>query len=92
MSINHLACKDMIQQAWSLQKTGSRVAQLRNKLRNIRRKAPDWNRTVFGRVESEIKRRIAQLQEIQSTIKTSEDVKRERSIREELEELLNREE
>ena len=45
----------MIKQAWSLQKTGSRVAQLRNKLRNIRRKAPDWNRTVFGRVESEIK-------------------------------------
>ena len=43
-------------------------------------------------MESEIKKRIAQLQEIHNTITTSKDVRRERSIKEELEELLNREE
>ena len=43
-------------------------------------------------MEVKIKRKQCQLQQLQDSILTSEDVKRERTYREELEELLNREE
>lgn len=56
------------------------------------REASNWNRTVLGRVESEIKRKLAHLQEIRNTITTPDDLRRERCLREDLEELLNREE
>ena len=43
-------------------------------------------------MEVEIKMKQSQLQQLQDSIVTSEDVRRERVFREELEELLNREE
>ena len=47
---------------------------------------------MFGRVETEIWRKQNQLQQIQNAINTPDDTRRERVIREELEDLLNREE
>ena len=40
--------------AWELHSTGSRANQLRNKLINVKKKALEWNRNVFGKVEVEI--------------------------------------
>nr|POE73655.1 hypothetical protein CFP56_76544 [Quercus suber] len=73
-------------------KEGSRANQLRNKLVNVKKMALDWNRNVFGRVEVEIRRKQNQLQYLQDSIVTNDDVRRERVYREELEELLDREE
>lgn len=47
---------------------------------------------MFGKVEDEIRRKQNQLQTLQDSIVTKEDVRRERVYREELEELLDREE
>lgn len=47
---------------------------------------------VFGKVESEIRRTLAQLQELQNSISTPDDVRREKCLKEDPEELLIREE
>ena len=54
--------------------------------------ALEWNRNVFGKVEVEIRRKQNQLQHLQDSIVSNDDVRRERVCREELEELLDREE
>lgn len=82
----------MILQAWNLHTKGSRGAQLNNKLANVKRGAIGWNKSIFGRVDLEIKKKLAELQEIQDSIAFVEDVRKEKSLREELEGLLNREE
>ena len=92
MWLTHAGCKEMVQIAWGCQSTGSRAAQLRNKLLNVKFKALEWNKNVFGKVEDEIRRKQNQLQTLQDSIVTKEDVRRERVCREELEELLDREE
>ena len=55
MWIIHSTCQDMIQQSRDLQTHGSRATQLRNKFSNVKKKALEWNKLVFGRVENEIK-------------------------------------
>ncbi|KAF3968914.1 hypothetical protein CMV_007252 [Castanea mollissima] len=92
MWITHTDCKGMVRKAWDFHTQGSRAEQLKNRLSNVRRVALDWNRNVFGRAETEIWRKQNQLQQIQNSINTLEDIRRERVAREELEELLNREE
>lgn len=82
----------MIRQAWNLHTKGSRGAQLKNKLANVKREVIGWNKHVFGRVELEIKKKLAELQGIQDSIASIEDVRKEKILREELERLLNREE
>ena len=82
----------MIHQVWRLHTKGSRATQLSNKLSNVRKEAINWNKSDFGKVDSEIKRKLADLQEIQNSITSLEDVRREKIIREELEVLLYREE
>ena len=64
MWLNHPTCKDMIYQAWRLHTKGSRATQLNNKLLNVRKEAINWNKLDFGKVDSEIKRKLADLQEI----------------------------
>lgn len=81
----------MIRQAWNLHTKGSRRAQLNNKLANVKREVIGWNKYVFGRVELEIKKKLAELQGIQDSIASIEDVRKEKILREELERLLNRE-
>ena len=92
MWLTHEGCKKMVHHAWEIQSRGSRATQLRNKFINVKQKALEWNRRVFGKVEIDIKRKQSQLQQIQDSIVISEDVRRERVCREELEELLNRKE
>lgn len=82
----------MIRQALNLHTRGSRRAQLNNKLANVKREVIGWNKYVFGRVELEIKKKLAELQGIQDSIASIEDVRKEKILREELERLLNREE
>ena len=82
----------MIHQAWNLHTKGSRGAQLNNKLANVKKEAIGWNKSVFGKVELEIKKKLAELQEMQDSIVSIEDVRKEKILREELEGLLNKEE
>ena len=51
-----------------------------------------WNKEIFGMVEHEVHQKQLQLQEIQNSIFTIEDVRKERLLREDLEILMNREE
>lgn len=51
----------------------------------------DWNKQVFGKVERDIKVMQTQLQQIQNSINSIEDVVKERALRNELEDLLNKE-
>ena len=61
-------------------------------LSNVRKEVLSQNKKVFGRVECEIKLKQAQLQNIQNSINSVKDVRKEKATREELEVLLNREE
>nr|POF05740.1 dna-directed rna polymerases ii, iv and v subunit 11 [Quercus suber] len=65
---------EMVHHAWELQSTGSRATQLRNKLINVKQKALEWNKKVFGNVEVEIKMKQNQLQHLQDSIVTNEDI------------------
>lgn len=51
----------------------------------------DWNKQVFRKVERDIKVMQTQLQQIQNSINSIEDVVKERALRNELEDQLNRE-
>ena len=92
MWTSHPSCKEMIQLAWRSQNAGSRAAQLYSKLQKVRPDSSSWNKTVFGKVEPEIKNKLALLQDIQNTIVNEDDVRREKCIRGEVEDLLNKEE
>ena len=80
MWLTHDSCKEMVHHAWELHSTGSRATQLRNKLINVKQKALEWNKNVFGNVEVEIKMKQNQLQHLQVSIMTNEDVRREREL------------
>lgn len=71
---------------------GSRAAQLWAKFLSVRKSARNWNKFVFGKVDYEIKLKQPQLQQIQNSIGSVEDIRKERLLRGELEELLDREE
>ena len=51
----------MILQAWGIQTKGSRAAQLFTKLSNVKREALKWNKLVFGRLDNDIKMKMAEL-------------------------------
>jgi len=70
----------MIQQAWDVQSHGSRVVRLRNKILNVRRTALKWNREVFGKVENCIRMKQTALQHIQNSIKSMDDVQKEKIL------------
>lgn len=61
MWTKHPNCKSMIQQAWSANSTGSRASELRCKILNVKKAAIEWNKSVFGKVERDIKLKQAQL-------------------------------
>lgn len=56
---------------------GSRAAQLSNKLSNVKRKVINWNKLVFGRVDMDIKKKLAELQKVLDSINSTEDVRKE---------------
>ena len=51
-----------------------------------------WNNEVFGKVEKQILDKQSELQHIQNDIHNLEDVRKERTLREDLETLMNRKE
>lgn len=61
MWTTHPSCKDMVQQAWVFNSHGSRAKQLRKKLLIVIRKALEWKKNVFGKVERDIKLKQAKL-------------------------------
>ena len=65
---------------------------MNNKLANVKKEAIGWNKSVFGKVELEIKKKLVELQEMQDSIISIEDVRKEKILKEELEGLLNKEE
>lgn len=92
MWMTHSKCKEVVQAAWNFSVVGSRAYQLKTKLSNSRKEFIKWNKQVFGRMENDIRVRQAQLQAIQNSIHTVEDVRKEKLTREELETLMHREE
>ena len=62
------------------------------KLSNVKKEALKWNKLVLGRLDNDIKKKLAELQEIQDSIDSLEAVRKEKTMREELEVLLNSEE
>lgn len=92
MWLTHSICKDMIQKAREVQSKGSRAFKLQHNLNNVRKRAIEWNRTIFGKIKKELKEKQQDLQEIQDNIQTMADVRKERQLREEIEMLMFREE
>ena len=58
----------------------------------MRKNLISWNKQVFGKVKNDIRLKQAQLQSIQNSILTVDDVRKEKLFREELETLMHREE
>ena len=58
----------------------------------MRKNLISWNKQVFGKVKNDIRLKQAQLQSIQNSILTIDDVRNEKLFREELETLMHREE
>lgn len=56
--------KAMIQKSWEVHTLGSRAFKLQHKLSSVRKRVIEWNRTVFGKVEKEIKEKQLKLQKI----------------------------
>ena len=93
MWINHDECHNVVQNAWRVVTNGSRAFQLQNKLTNVRKQFIEWNRRrVFGRVEKEIRAKQKLLQNMQDSIHTLKDVRKEKELRENIEDLLTKEE
>ena len=82
----------MVQKAWNFQVVGSRAYQPKNKLSSVRKNLISWNKQVFGKVKNDIRLKQAQLQSIQNSILTVDDVRKEKLFREDLETLMHREE
>lgn len=59
---------------------------------NVKRIFTTWNKEVFGKVEQDITHKQDQLQKVQNSIHTIDDVRKEKALREEPEILMNREE
>ena len=67
---------------------GSRAFKLQQNLKSVKKQLIVWNKTIFGKIDKEIKDKQLQLQHLQNTIHTVEDVKKERYLRIELENLM----
>ncbi|KAL0001694.1 hypothetical protein SO802_015475 [Lithocarpus litseifolius] len=68
MWLTHADCKNVALAAWSVQANGSRAFKFQQKLKNIRSKFSEWNMSVFGRVENELKIKQRKLQEELETL------------------------
>ena len=75
-----------MERAWKTHSVGSRAFKLQQKLKSVRKQLGVWNKTVFGKLDKEIKDKQLELQHLQNTIHTVEDV------RIDLENLMEREE
>ena len=92
MWLTHTECKEIVERAWKTHSVGSRAFKLQQKLKSVRKQLGVWNKTVFGKLDKEIKDKQLELQHLQNTIHTVEDVKKERDLIIDLENLMEREE
>ena len=92
MWLTHTECKEIMESAWKTHSVGSRAFKLQQKLKSVRKQLGVWNKTVFGKIDKEIKDKQLELQHLQNTIHTVEDVKKERDLIIDLENLMEREE
>ena len=53
---------------------------MNNKLSNVKREAINWNKLVFGRVDLDIRKKLAKLQEIQDSITSAKNVRKEKTL------------
>ena len=74
-------CKNVAQVVWSTQANGSRAFKFQQKLKNISSKFTEWNRSVIGRVENKLKDKQRKLQEVQNSISTIANIRIERELR-----------
>ena len=89
---SHEDCGDVVKAAWAVNTIGSRAFNLQYKINNIKKTFNEWNRRVFGKVEREIKDKQKILQNLQNSIQTLMDVRNEKLLREDIENLIDREE
>lgn len=92
MWLTHPSCKEVVRGAWNSNFDGSLASQLYNKNAKLRSDLIKWNRDVFGRVEKETFQKQKELMDIQNSIRSEDDARRESILRGDLEILMNREE
>ena len=88
MWLTHDGCKTLIQNAWSFYSQGSRAFQLQQKLKNVRKELCSWNKKVFGKVDKEKREKQKTLQDLQDSIKTVQDIRVGKELREDIENLM----
>lgn len=84
--------KNVVQRAQDTHSAGSRAFHFKNKISRVWTYLITWNKEIFGKVEREIHQKQLQLQDIQNSILTIDDVRKERIIREDLELMMHQEE
>uniref|UniRef100_A0A2N9H6E1 CCHC-type domain-containing protein n=1 Tax=Fagus sylvatica TaxID=28930 RepID=A0A2N9H6E1_FAGSY len=92
MWTTHPDCATIINSAWSKTHTGSYAYIFGKKLTTVRDALRRWNKEVFGKVETEIAKKKEELKYLQENINSVADVRRESEQREQLDQLLHREE
>ena len=83
---------DVVKAAWAVKTTSSRAFNLQYKINNVKKTFSEWNRRVLGKVEREIKDKQKILQNLQNSVQTLMDVRNEKLLREDIENLMDREE
>ena len=92
MWTTHPDCDSLIHESWSTTtRLGSHAFCLKSKTDRMKEKFKIWNKTTFGQVEREIEQQTNQLKQIQEKIQSVEDVLIEKILRDNLENLLHRE-
>ena len=93
MWTSHQDCANLVHESWNTNlHNGSHAFCLTRKIDSIRKTFRLWNKTSFGRVEKTIQGKKDELRSIQEQLKSIEDVKLEREVKEQLEDLIHREE
>ena len=92
MWTSHPECAKLIEKTWNtVAHSRSHAFCLKHKLDTIKTTFRAWNKTSFGKMEQTIEAKKDELRSIQEQLSTIEYVKKEREVREQLEDLLNRE-
>ena len=65
---------------------------MQHKITNVKKQFIKWNKQVFGKVRKEIKDMQKILQDLQDSIQSFADVRKERELKEEIENLMTRRE
>lgn len=92
MWTSHPDCFGIIQEAWNTNYQGSRAFKLVQRIKKVKEKLKGGNHNVFGQIQRETTKKKEELQQIQTNIRSIQDVQKEMEVSSQLETLLNREE